>query len=115
VTDLRERIEILEEENRQLRAMLVRPIPPCRGLENAPRSNLFLLGLFMQGGVWTRDAILDARQSGDLFPKTVDVLVHRLRKRLAALMPPVRIETQWGVGYYMDAENRALMKERLIG
>jgi DNA-binding response OmpR family regulator len=45
---------------------------------------------------------------------SLKVTMCRLRGKLALLDPPVRIGTEWGAGYRIDAENLALLAERRI-
>lgn len=40
-------------------------------------------------------------------PKSVDVVICRLRKQLGALDPPITIRNAWGRGYWMDDESKA--------
>lgn len=118
MTDLRARIEELEEENRQLRALLDKPETTYRGLERTPAAELWVLRWLMTGGVWPVSRLLDTfrlrKWDHCAGPKTISVHICRLRKWLGALDPPVVIFTQWGVGYWMDEANRALLNERAL-
>lgn len=40
-------------------------------------------------------------------PKIVDVFIHKLRKKLEVLSPPIIIDTIWGRGYAMTSANKA--------
>lgn len=44
--------------------------------------------------------------------KSVHVALCRLRVRLGELRPPVLVRTQWGLGYYLDDENKARIAAR---
>lgn len=48
-------------------------------------------------------------------PKAMAVIMSRLRKRLLAETPPIIIKTDWGYGYSLDDENRALALSRFAG
>ena len=56
------------------------------------------------------DVALDTR--GSL--KTVEICVCRLRKKLAALDPPISIRTAYGVGYILASESRARLAKRRV-
>lgn len=46
--------------------------------------------------------------------RSVDVVVCRLRKRLAALEPAIRITTDYGHGYFLDPESRRRLEARRL-
>ena len=56
------------------------------------------------------DVALDTR--GSL--KTVEICVCRLRKKLAALDPPISIRTMYGDGYILASESRARLAKRRV-
>jgi phosphate regulon transcriptional regulator PhoB len=60
-----------------------------------------------RGRVFTRDLLLDAVWSDEVFvePRTVDVHISRLRNRIEdEPSNPLYIKTKRGVGYFMDAD-----------
>lgn len=70
-------------------------------------AHLFLILKREEGVTLPRDRIMNrlyANKSDDAEPKIVDVLIHRLRKKLPS---DVRIENVWGVGYRMVSGNGA--------
>lgn len=50
----------------------------------------------------------DGRMNAGVCPKIIDVLVFKIRKKLKK--HGIRIETQWGVGYRMSNESKALVR-----
>lgn len=48
--------------------------------------------------IWTGATILSGQTPDDADPKIVNVLVHKLRKKLP---PTIRIDNVWGVGYVL--------------
>lgn len=55
------------------------------------------------------DVVLQRSEESSL--KSVEITICRLRKKLGAHDPPIKISTEWGCGYYLDDEN----KKRLQG
>lgn len=111
-SDFRARISELEEENRQLRKLLAPGrYHIYRGL-SLTRSERFLVKLLADRDyVIPAETILSAfeRRGGAyrdvLGPRAVNVIVCRVRKKLEP--HGIQIRNEWGVGYYMDAEDRA--------
>lgn len=113
VIALREKIEELEETIRQLRAEDV--IPAWNGLRVTPSERALLSALATSRGICSHTYLLNRLLSrNEVFPKTIDVFICRLRKKLRALDPPILIETAWGGGYLMDDRNRAVLAERRV-
>lgn len=113
VIALREKIEELEETIRQLRAEDV--IPAWNGLRVTPSERALLSTLAARRGICSNTYLLNRLPSRrEVFPKALDVVVCRLRKKLRALEPPILIETAWGGGYLMDDANRAMLAERRV-
>lgn len=115
---LRDKIDELQEENRQLKAARAPVVVMYEGLD-ATASELFLLAVLTRGGVCSQNYLIDRiamLHPGEysVISKTIDVHVCRLRKKLKVLAPPIEINNKWGVGYWMDAANKALLAERVV-
>ena len=71
-----------------------------------------VVAALQEHGTLHRTALLDLA-SPEAKPKIIDVLIHRIRRKLAA--DHVRVTTYWGQGYGVVAEDRgrldALVKE----
>jgi DNA-binding response OmpR family regulator len=116
LSKLRERVEVLEDENRTLReAMAVEPAFPVEWrLTRLQRRTLAAL-LDARGEYVHRDRIM-VRLYGphwDTNPKILDVVVCRLRRILAPT--PAKILTQVGFGYRLTAEAVAYLTDLLKG
>ena len=117
LTTLRERNEILEEENRQLREML-RPkmqfVPEWR----LSRQQSQLLALIYSRAIVTYGQIVVAfdinrrGEDGEDHCSQAKVVAFNVRKKLA----PFNIEfhTVSGTGYAMDSENKARVRAGII-
>lgn len=61
------------------------------------------------GRIVTRSTLVDAMWGGrDDGPedKHLDVVIHRLRRDLAAIRAPIFIRNEWGVGFRLTVESR---------
>lgn len=113
---LQERIEILEEENRQLRKMM-QP-----SLQFVPEWKLTaqqgqLLALIYSRALVTYDQIVvafDIRRQvdGNDDQNHVKVVAHHVRRKLAPF--GIKFTTVFGVGYAADSENKARIRAGLL-
>lgn len=107
VQALRDRVEELEE------LLGLRQPAPSSAMPHLTPCEFQLLGVLYRGGLITKEfahrAIWGDKPEGD-WPdlKIIDVFICKLRKKFSPL--GVVIHTQWGVGYYLTAENKALLK-----
>ena len=116
IRELRERIETLEEEIRQLRADMVQTDPTFLGVLSQHQ-------MLMLRGIMSRPvadyAYLDRlTEDRDKYNRHSDndhtvlrgkVAVWKLRKKLKPF--GVIIKTWRGIGYYLDEENKAKLKQ----
>lgn len=119
IRQLRERIDVLEEEMRQLRQDIVPVNNPFLRLFSYQHSAL-LLGIYSKN--LSTYAFLDAicsntgritRGEGeDYARRRVKVALHKLKKKLR--LHGIEVCTRRGLGYYLDDENRAKL-EKLMG
>lgn len=105
---LRDRIEELEEENRQLRELLKRPLifPQITG---GRVKNEILATLYTHAGKPVNVHVLQAAipRAEDLF-NTLLQHMHQLRRKLTPL--GITIETIYRHGYMLDRENAEKLK-----
>jgi len=110
---LREKIELLEEENRQLKELLEPKFSadPKWGLTG---SETRVLGYLVQRQSVTNEFLIDALYMGSAANKIPDdpsnmlkVWICRLRRKLKPF--DIEINTEWGVGYFISAEHRAFV------
>lgn len=117
---LRERNQMLEEENRQLQELLT---PTCSwvGLTPGPVTHAILRTL-ATGRAHSTEQLLRIvemdvssnceREGGDIMRR-----IYHLRLNLARLVPPIRIMSARGRGnslYWIDKENLALLAARRV-
>ncbi len=116
---MRERVDLLEEELRQMRAAF-RPILEAAwdGIILTETQRIVLEAL--SSGRPLPFALLHARLQA-VFPQpdgrtdnTVSVMVCKLRWVLGKLQPPIAIDTLWGFGYQLNAVNTALLAARRV-
>jgi two-component system cell cycle response regulator CtrA len=108
VARLLDRIELLEQEL----GMKV-DLPPEFGI---PRNMSALLTMLLKREVVTREGALLAIYSGmpntwdkDPDPKIIDVFICKLRTRLKKY--DIKVSCKWGLGYFMDGENKRKLRE----
>lgn len=116
VRELRERIEELEEEIRQLRADMVQTDDTFAGI--LTRQQIALLnGIYNRkvadypyiDQVMAGDGNFNRGDGQDLEKLRSKVAIYNLRKRLAPY--GVHISTWRGIGYYLDDENKTKLKQ----
>ena len=120
IRHLRERIDVLEEEMRQLRQDIVPVNNPFLHLFSYQHSAL-LLGIYSKN--LSTYAFLDAicsntgrinRGEGEDYARhRVKVALHKLKKKLRE--HGIDVCTRRGLGYYLDDENRAKLKKLMEG
>jgi two-component system cell cycle response regulator CtrA len=88
-------------------------IPPEFGI---PRNMGALLTMLLKREVVTRDGALLAIYSGmpntwdkEPDPKIIDVFICKLRARLKK--HGIKVSCKWGLGYFMDGENKRKLRE----
>jgi DNA-binding response OmpR family regulator len=108
-----ERIEELEEEVRQLRALAFgdKQAPNSWGVSPAEED---ILRALIAHPLCSKDRLLSAREarnrgSGEVGPNILNVFVCRLRKK------GFPIRTKWGQGYYLDPVDRERFGAELLG
>lgn len=114
---LREENEVLREENRQLRALKLPTVAQYRGVRLTAAERCIVATIASGDGVCTRDYLLDCfdhlrRADSGIQPKTLAVMMVRIRKKLGGIKPPVEIATEYGIGYSMTEENKARLLAR---
>lgn len=119
IADLRERLERSEEELRYLKdALTIAPDIAYEGVFLSKAEKVVMEALFATphrrlDSTYLRgrlDVALDRRDSCE--PKSVDVVICRLRRKLKQLNPPIAIRTEWGVGYFLTEDDRELFALR---
>lgn len=110
-----DRIDILEEEVRQLRSSVLKRdwYPPLEfGLTPAEAKVVGILRTG-KGEVVTRDRFMSELYGSNIDdppdPKIVDVLVCKARKKIKIY--GLAIEVLWGRGYYFGAESLKILNE----
>jgi two-component system cell cycle response regulator CtrA len=107
-TQLLDRIEALEQE-----LGLKTEFPPEFSI---PRNMMPLLGILLKREIISREGALIAIYSGmpnswgkEPDPKIIDVFICKLRTRLKKY--GVKVSCKWGLGYFMDGENKRKLRE----
>lgn len=113
IHNLRERIELLEEENLQLREA-ARPVVSFPVEWRLTREEgRFLAVLFRSRSEYlSKERLLTALYGleADVDIKIIDVWTHKIRKKLADAGTGVEILTHWGRGYGLSSEGRAVLR-----
>ena len=116
IQQLRERVEELEEEIRQLRADMVQTDATFMGV--LTRQQIALLnGIYNRkvadypyiDQVMAGDGNFNRGDGQDLEKLRSKVAIYNLRKRLAPY--GIEISTWRGIGYYLDDENKTKLKQ----
>ncbi len=113
----RERLDEAEETIRQLRQLIVPPVVLrwTRGFTPTPSEWIVLNCLARASDPCSAEFLrgrLDIAFDSGATSKSANVLICKLRRKLKCLTPPIEIFTNWGVGYWMDEENKALLAIR---
>ncbi len=113
-------IEKLERENDELRAR-VRALEELTGVNfDAPpqfgftRNECVIFGLLLKQKLVRRDALMEAlyfHKQDEAEIKIVDVWVCKMRKKVKPY--GISIETQWGQGYFLLPESKAIAQSWL--
>ena len=116
VASLRERVDVLEEEVRQLRDAF-EPSAPMPEAWKLTRTEARLLHILARrrGGYLTKERILTALYGlePDVEIKIVDVYVCKLRRKLARAGSAVEIRTFYGDGFGLSAEGLAAFRREI--
>lgn len=78
---------------------------------NLSRHLAAMLACMARGGICSRDALIAATGGSNMAPKSVDVRIHSLRRRIA----PIKITNHWGVGYSLEGEHLAAVRRIIRG
>lgn len=118
IARLRGKIELLEEENRQLREAFLPSLAFPASWRLGPSLTSILASLYRAA-----DGYRSKRQlyvalcglSSETSEKIVAVQVCHLRARLRDLGVPITIDTVWGQGFRLTVESRGFITETLAG
>jgi DNA-binding response OmpR family regulator len=117
IANLLEELAEARETIRQLReGLTVSTAPRYRGLSASVAERAIIEALLRAPGLMHRDTLNDLlditlHRIDAVDPKVINVQVCRLRRKLAALVPPIEIQTAWGDGYYMTDENKERIRD----
>jgi hypothetical protein len=110
---LRERVDLLEEENRQLRTAYLPHTGRFGCLPLSPSECLLVAALVdtQKGSTCTTEYLANClaianRHSNPIQDRTVSVYVCNIRKKIA----PLTIRTAWGTGYYFDEDTKTQLR-----
>lgn len=114
IAELRDRIEELEEENRQFREAFCSPLPLLWHLGLAVTESSLLAALYRSSGVLTKRGCYVAMHGldGEVTEKGVDVYICKLRKKLGP--HGIVIETIHTTGYRLQ-EGSHMKVRALVG
>lgn len=109
---LRERVEFLEEENRQLReTVLTKTWEPPIELGLTPQEKIVFTTLRNHDGTCSKQYIMDMlyslRPNDVAEEKIIDVYICKIRKKIKEF--GLTIETVWGQGYVMPAASKGIL------
>ena len=118
VRELRERIEELEEEVRQLREAIAPADNPFLRVMSRQHASL-LMGLYSRrtatyallDAIGSETGRLGRGEGEDYAHRRVKVAMHKLRKKLRE--HGIEFYTITGIGYYLDDENKAKLKQMM--
>lgn len=110
----RDRIEILEEENRQLRKVIVPVVCFPLGWKLTGSQHKLLSALIRVPGCLTLDQCWSALETDvDHSESLLNVQIMKLRRKVAPI--GIKIVNRWGIGYELDASSREIVKAALGG
>lgn len=118
IAKLRDRLEYVEEENRQLREALEPSVAlPVEWRLTKTEARALLALHRVRQGYMSRERLLVALYGleVDVEPKMVDVLVCKIRKKLRAAGTAVTIRTFHGDGFGLTREGRDALSAILSG
>ena len=109
-------VHALQDRIEELEDLLGLRVPVPRSDLELTKIERQLLGILYRGGLISSEfahrAIYGLRSECDQPNlKIIDVFISRLRRKLRP--HAIKLSTQWGEGYYFDAENRAKLKSLL--
>ena len=118
IKQLRERIEELEEELRQLREAIAPADNPFLRVMSRQNAAL-LMGLYSRrtatyallDAIGSETGRLDRGEGDEYAHHRVKVAMHKLRKKLRE--HGIEFYTITGIGYYLDDENKAKLKQMM--
>jgi hypothetical protein len=116
IRQLRERIDVLEEEMRQLRQDIVPVNNPFLHMFSYQHSAL-LLGIYSKNlstyafldAICSNTGRINRGEGADYARHRVKVALHKLKKKLR--LHGIEVCTRRGLGYYLDDENRAKLEK----
>lgn len=120
LASLRDVVQGLREELRYLKDAIA-PSSRVRyfGFRSSRAERAILIALVAADGPVSHtklrlcmDVALDRRDAGSLI--SVDMAILHLRKKLAALDPPIVIRSERGLGFELDAANKELLAGRRV-
>ncbi len=103
IAELRERIDILEEENRQLQEALYPDEMSPMWRYGLTKCEIALFNRLLQTELATRETLVNVLEATTRKPgaqRTVDVMMHKIRRKLKH--SPHKIHTVWGIGYRLE-------------
>lgn len=116
IAELRDANGLLTEQVRQLTDALAPNFSFPHEWRLTPTETRLLQSLYAADSYRTKDQ-LHIALSGDVEVETdeklVDVVTHKVRRKIAPF--GLTIGTQWGLGYFLEAESRARITRALAG
>lgn len=117
---LRDRIDYLEAENAQLRKQLAVDVIDdfavrCRRAFGLTATEAHILNVLMRRAQVAKASLFEALYGDRIAapePKVLDVMVHKLRRKIG--QRGIQIETIWGVGYRLTPDMRAKIEALLV-
>jgi len=109
ITRMRERIETLEEENRQLKASVIPDASSQTWRLGLTKTQSAMFERLEKSEMATREALLSVieQTTGQPSnPKSLDTMIHYMRRRLKGSGHQIR--TVWGVGYRLTGKDMNL-------
>lgn len=112
IATLRDQLAERDETIRQLRALKLPPEAPYRGLGFSLTERVILAALMNARGVCSRAHLIDCialsrDRETSMEPKAIDVVLCRVRQRLALVGFPRVIKIERGEGWMIEQNDRA--------